>query len=749
MTTFRQRTRAIVIVHSHISKENNEKNGNVYDLSSDVIAISTNKATKGVGTFSLTLVPRKNYFNYLFPNDVVNIYFDPGDGERGFVRTMMGYIDRVDRTESVDANGAMTTTFTVTGSDFAKAVQHTDIVFNPMLAQRGEFVDKRFGLSNLFGDALRSRGIPIFGSPAQFVENILSLLMGFGTQWVLPKNYGTIDALVNKSRSKRVQRYKAQIPSETKAALASLFQIDVSSPDVSAEELQKSIEKVNKQINDDAQKKISGDEVILKELNKNGEYAKIYWQSTVLQAFQTLLKETNDKSYAGLLDLLSFDFIESQSISGFIQSQHILQEEGSVLNIVIGHSNEMVNELIFDLRPVATDNLDGDFCFGSDTTYDFGNYGYSRAPDELGINVKGNSLFPASVSAVKYMPSVVFREYPHAVISNVDLTNYTTEGQSVGNIEFGAIFAQSPNVAGRKIVRLKNQLCPDPQQYTTIAPYKHLDVETITNQDVISSNLGRSDAEVFNFFEMHAANPALSGQQNELSDFSPVLPPVSIFRNGLRRRKLVTDYAEFGKREESSSKSTIVRWVLLQDHWTQHNHEYLSGSITMRARPDIRVGYRLDWTDRNESYYVEGVSHSWNYPGAFQTTVQVSRGQRNDPYPLYVPPILVKHTVGTIEVPSGATQAIVGPVRSIEDFAYSAIAEQGGGNRQADGRLGQVFEIKDTGATKNAVGGSPKSAPENLVDKEEYSGAVIRPAQNTGQIDMLIPPTPTNTEGLA
>src|SRR5688572_5652710 len=118
--TVRQRTRAIVKVHSHVAGE--------VSLSNDVIRIQTSKSIKGAGHFQLHLVPRRNYFNYLFPNDVVNIYFDPGDGERGFVRTVMGYVDRVERQEMVDPQtGAMTTGYVVSGSDFLKAVERTDI----------------------------------------------------------------------------------------------------------------------------------------------------------------------------------------------------------------------------------------------------------------------------------------------------------------------------------------------------------------------------------------------------------------------------------------------------------------------------------------------------------------------------------------------------------------------------------------------------------------------------------------------
>ncbi len=59
----------------------------------------------------------------------------------------------------------------------------------------------------------------------------------------------------------------------------------------------------------------------------------------------------------------------------------------------------------------------------------------------------------------------------------------------------------------------------------------------------------------------------------------------------------------------------------------------------MRGAPEIRAGYRLDLPDRGLSFYVEAVNHSWQFPDDMSTTLQVTRGQPNDPFPLYVPPV--------------------------------------------------------------------------------------------------------------
>ena len=94
------------------------------------------------------------------------------------------------------------------------------------------------------------------------------------------------------------------------------------------------------------------------------------------------------------------------------------------------------------------------------------------------------------------------------------------------------------------------------------------------------------------------------------------------------------------KVDTSITRIQLVRWAMLQDHWYQHNLEYLSGRIEMRGAPEIRVGYRLDLYDRNLSFYVESVNHQWRFPDKMVTVLQVTRGQPNNPFPMYVLPPL-------------------------------------------------------------------------------------------------------------
>lgn len=670
MTTHRQHTRVIVQIDSH-NNGHDDIGGQTYDVSKDCIGFSTSKSTKAMGRFQLTLVPRRNYNNLLFPNDVVNIYVDPGDGVRGFVRLVLGYIDRIETTETVNEAGAANTTITLLCSDFQKAIDKTCIYFNP---QMRTLLDERFvrtssgpgrpTASNLGGIALRNAGLTMFGSPADFVENMLRVLLGFNQQWQLPESYARVRSDVGQIRRRNVQKAKQRLPTQIKDAIATLG-FDPQQIDQQIDNILERSSSVLEALDS------ASDEMA--ELKASRLAAQTLRSSADLFAFQSLVRAEQDSSLPiGIHDLLNTDFIESMAIDGFHQSQSIVQSMNATLSqFIYGHCNEMVNELIFDLRPISEA---GGLSDGP----------YSKEPDELGINVKGipDSL-PSTVPAVKYEPCVIFREYPWSVVERVDLSNiFITGNLSAGVVSLGPVFAMNPNVEGRHVYEYAKPLHPQPNDFLkTTKPRKHIDVVVVHNTDVVSSTLGRSDEDVFNVFQMYATSVnSAQGYRDVMNAFCPLVNQISVARHGLRVREVTTDFANYppgnDAKEYRTPRQNLVRWQLLFDHWYQHNHEYRTGSITMRGRPEIRVGYRLDWAERNESFYVEAVSHQWQYPGPLTTTVEVSRGQRNDPFPAYVPPVFLGKD-NTVQTSSG--------------------------NRSQDGRLALYTEVQDLRATSRAT----------------------------------------------
>lgn len=770
--TNRYNTRVICKVHSHIQREDN----GILDLSKDIVTFRTSKSIKGTGGMSFTLMPRRNYLNLLFPNDVVNLYVDVGDG-KGFIRVFFGYLDRIERTETVGENGQMSTAFAITCTDFMKAVDKTDIVFNPHLANRAEFSNNDLGLSQLGGGhALRTKGITAHGTPAQFVENILELLLGFGTQWKLPTSYPT-STFLQASRNARRQRAIARLPKQVQNTLSSQFGIDVNDIGLDSDIQQELLNKqaaLNRTFDTPTEADANGFSAVSDYFAQQAALSEVLAASVDLQAYQMALQTTQSSAPASILDILSLDFIEALTIDGFISSSGVWTGDGTIASLIYGWANDIVNELCFDLRPVTVDSPDQ--CFGTQ---------YSRDPDDLGINTNGTEFLPSSAHAVQYVPAVVMREFPYSVVEGLDLTNYYILGASAGFQAFGPIFSQGAGVEGRQIYNYESAgisaLTPEKCSYDSSGrPFKHLDVVTIVDQDVTGSQLGRSDQDVINFFDITSSDAIGKIWAYVLNDIMPIITPVSIERHGLRRQSLWTKFANYGRDQLCATGSSavdsaavrrnLVRWALLSDHWYQHNAEYLSGTITMRGRADIRVGYRLDWLGRNESYYVEHVQQQWEFMKPLTTTVQVSRGQRNDNYPAYIPPILSKiggNVAGAapVQVPADVAQPVTQTdFQNLQRQQSSSVAVQGGGIRTSAGRLADYFFVRDTRATSFSIGGSANYSAGNFIDDPasvpgpaEFAGTVanrerVSASQTIGNLDTeTFGPTvfnaqPTNNE---
>lgn len=634
----RQHTRCKIIVFSHI--DTNEFQGKI-DLSRDVIQCETSKTIKGGGQASFLLVPRLNYLNYLFPNDYVYIYFDPGDG-RGFIRTFFGFIDRVGRTINTDSDGRTTTRFQVTCSDFTKAFDKTNLYFNPYISNREDLLAEFAGTANLGGYALRNKGLAMYGSPADFVMSILELTCGFGGQFMLPKSLTRTlrGNLIEINRKKRKEWARSRLSETVQKAL-------VAGEGVSATEFMKRIdaeaqrqaqaEAGTGQTPTDKHVDAKRDDIVA----AMGLPAR-FWNTQEYRAAVTVETGASASAPAHLLDLIDFRFVEWKAIDGFCTSVSITWEEGSLWSLANGYSNDFLNELFCDLRPMEPEVSSGSAVSGAGAKKpkETSEAGYALESDEIGENSGG---------AVRFAPCVVMREYPFSTIEGINPPPTVKVLQKqVGLVYFGAIFSKEPNKPGRKTVQIPS-LHPEVflKSKGRDTATKHLDVHVISIQDVVNENVGRSDADHFNLLEVYC--DVTSGQIQHsrflTQEIQPITSAIGVARHGIRVRKYNSRFGRFGMFaaragvvDSDVNRRVLVRWALMLDLWYQHNIEYLSGTLTTRAFPEIRVGCRLDIRERRESYYIEGVNHSWSYPQTLTTTLTLSRGQRNDPFPVYIYP---------------------------------------------------------------------------------------------------------------
>jgi hypothetical protein len=737
-TVHRYRSRAIVKVCSHIT--DNDLEGKI-DLSLDAISINTSKSIKGSGTATITLVPRRNYLNYLFPNDIVNIYFDPGDGERGFVRTFMGYIDRIERTETVNAQGTLETRFIVQCTDIVKAIDRTEIYFNQQLALRQELFGD-FAQSNLGGLALQGSGIKIHGTPSDVVENFMQILLGFGAQWALPPSYPK--QYLETARTRRLQRAISKIPSDISNRIQKLGYVDItktsniSELDKLVADLKRESGAFNITENDfsgteEGKKKFAEAQLRRKEVDA------ILDNQIHIDTIRSILRDINTGVGPTIMDILDLSFIEAMTIDGYIVSETIWQYQGTLASALYRYCNEIVNELFMDLRPVAKGD---DSCFGTI---------YSKEPDEFGINSDGTEDFPPQVAAVQYRPALVLREYPYSVVEGLDLTRYSISAPNnrgdkgnIGFVPFGPIFAEGINQTGRHIYDYQTSnvppLTPVRGDFNKDAKaQRHIDSVTIYNTDVTHSQLGRSDNDIYNLFELYSNGIGIEDYKWMMSDIFPIMTPVSILRNGLRLKQSNTSFAAYyrdagtdnlrGTIDDANGdgqvRKNLIRWTLLMDSWAQHNLEYLSGTIVLRGMPEIRVGYRLDWEDHSESYYVDSVNHTWTFPDILSTTLTVSRGQRNDPLPAYIPPMMPQFAESQDVSPTKVDVAPQETTAPTTDLSVMETLQRNSSNKYPlvthSARFKETF-LNSSGATIIYYRKDPSEfAAEAGVDVETYS----------------------------
>lgn len=651
----RQSSHCRIIVYSHIT--DNDKNGEI-NCSMDVVNCSTGKTIKGGGHATFALVPRQNYMNYIFPGDWVNIYFDPGDG-RGFIRTFFGFVDRIERNITVSSEGVSNTSFQVSCSDFTKAFTQTAIYFNPHIGDRADFVGLFSGTKNLAGAALRTRGISCYGTPADIVLNLAHLLLGFGAQFIMPPSYPDIGSVSDYFRRTRLKWVKSRFTKDVQdligadtvsqwldkmKAVAGTYKALLRKGEVAevsnkiltspAFETLKEKKEIIDQLNQITADYLAGGET--KEQEIDALLLELLIESIGINAgeVQVAVEIESLLSKRHLLDLLDFSFVEYEAIDGSIVSTPIWTQQGSLWSIMNSYSNDVVNELFCDLRPLSLNYASNGIVSG----------GYDNGPDELKYSP---SDIANSSPPVHYVPALIFREYPFSTIESVNVFSKILD-VDVENIYIGAIFSKTPGHTGRVV----NNLIRPLNDYVYASnkqakAYKHLDVVAIQTNDIINETVGRSDHDVCNLMEMYS--DGLMGKHAKFmtQDLQPICTPISIARYGLRVRTYETRFARFSSKLQTNqgidnvgTRYKLARWIIMLDHWFQHNIEYLNGTITTRAFPELRVGYRLDITDRNESYYIDGVNHSWHYPEPMTTTITVSRGQRYDPYPVYIKPHL-------------------------------------------------------------------------------------------------------------
>lgn len=529
----RYHTRCRVIVASH------EGDDAEIFLSDDVVSINTSKTTKEMGSMSITLTASQNYQNILFPDDYINVYFDIGDG-RGFTRTFFGLIDRVEENYSVGDTGMPTTVYQVTCSDFQKVFEKTFLYFNSHLIGRPDFLPD-FGSPNVGGLALMTKGILVAGSPSDIVQNMVLLMLGFGTQFVLPKSYRAAPNF--RSRIDLLDYIESGLTDESKDKIfdAGGFEDFIAAERVKAEAF---VDLSDEDPTADYEDKVAAafGKNLAGALKQDPTNSADFGPGIVNK-----IPAANDRAGA-MIDILDmFSFVENEAMDGWLRGAQVwATKDTPLISALRSFSNENVNELIFDLRPLGESKTSETYLIG---------------PDEIA----GNDLDGDSATGVTYSPCVIMREYPFGTIkkfdgsgltlnltgtgvpSDIKKPDTTQELADLGEIPIGAVFSDRPNKAGRHVIPVPVIHPTDKiANLATNATTRKIDVAVVSEQEIKSSSLGRSDHDHYNLLEVLAPT-ALQGEdvRTFMKDFMPLVSPVHVRRHGLRVRSMNTRFAAF------------------------------------------------------------------------------------------------------------------------------------------------------------------------------------------------------------
>lgn len=512
-----------VVVHSHTTEDE------YIDISDDVMSASLNKSIKGVGRANLALTATKNFCNLIQAGDVVNIYFNTKDGE-GWVRTFFGYVDRMEEEYNVSENGEPSSSYHLIASDWQKAIEKTQVYFNPHLARRADVGGEDFATFNIGGIAMISRGLQIAGSPSECVTSCLLLQLGFGSQWILPRSHPVLtDDRLTSVRNSVAKDTLLQNLSEA------IGRDQLEGVEALLDDLTPSNEQDDAlQVLDAEDQRTELEQAIADQLGDIDEVSRDRTLSRVRANLEAYAAQTQPTAQRSLLEIVNLtDFVEREAMDGYAVNMPLWQQQGPLMSIVRSTSNDTINELTFDLRPIS---LGGGTRIGTD---------WDRTPDDIAGNMASDHSIK---DGVRYMPAVVMREYPYGTIEGIDGESVRTgdEGDPLGYVPVGAIFSNKPNEPGRHIVEVPNLHVED-NRLGEGPSYGHkiMDVAVISEKEIRSSRLGRSDEDHFNLFGMTSDMFQGSEAKYFMRDFIPIITPIHIARFGVRVREVRTRFARF------------------------------------------------------------------------------------------------------------------------------------------------------------------------------------------------------------
>jgi len=199
--------------------------------------------------------------------------------------------------------------------------------------------------------------------------------------------------------------------------------------------------------------------------------------------------------------------------------------------------------------------------------------------------------------------------------------------------------------------------------------WDRLPVFTVQPQEMISHEVSRAGYERYNAFFVASKLLQEDAKNYALTILPPLMDADSIRRHGFRRFDIESSVHPAGDNAPSAGGFNVEEMAIYQRQivrdWYCLNPYMLSGTIVLgHGRPDIRIGCRLHIPGINlgskktipeENYYIESVTHDWNFGIGIRTTIGVTRGWLGDSSSYYnnLAKMAARYSVPKLEEPLG------------------------------------------------------------------------------------------------
>lgn len=154
-----------------------------------------------------------------------------------------------------------------------------------------------------------------------------------------------------------------------------------------------------------------------------------------------------------------------------------------------------------------------------------------------------------------------------------------------------------------------------------------LPLHTVTDEDVVDDDTGRSDVEAYTLFSVQMATYFNALNSSQQTGIKPLWYEPYSKKYGVRRLNRFTNYVIYGDSDMTTKLNNYQNDLF---NWNIMNPSFYNGTITVTGQNYYKIGdrllYKSDESGMDIEYYIEGVSHQFVSFSHWTTNLSVTRG---------------------------------------------------------------------------------------------------------------------------